>query len=204
MSAAHPSGKSRGHEPGAPEEDERNKVIHEYDGIQECDNALPRWWLGILYSTLAFAAIYWLSAQAFKTTPSPGEEYRAEMEKVAAAEAEKMKAIGSVSDESLVMMAKDAKSVTEGQTVYVSTCAPCHAANGGGGIGPNLTDEFWMHGGAPTKVYGTIKDGVTAKGMPAWGGALGEERVRLVSAYVLSLKNSKVAGGKAPQGEPEL
>ncbi len=186
------------------ERDTNSGVIHEYDGIQECDNALPRWWLGILWSTIAFGAVYWLAAESFKATPSPGAAYRAEMEEIAAKEAEKMKALGSVNDESLATMAKDPKTVAEGQTVYTTTCAPCHAATGGGGIGPNLTDEFWLHGGAPTKVYGTIRDGYTAKGMPAWGPSLGEERVRTVAAYVLSLKNTKVAGGKAPQGEPEL
>ncbi|MBI2391327.1 MAG: c-type cytochrome [Deltaproteobacteria bacterium] len=181
----------------------KDKVIHEYDGIQECDNALPNWWLGILYGTIAFGAIYWLSAESFKTTPSPRAEYHAEMEKIAAEEAAKMKAIGSVSDESLLAMAKDTKALDDGKGVFASTCAPCHAANGGGSIGPNLTDANWLHGGAPMKIYGTIKDGFTAKGMPAWGPALGEERVRAVAAYVVSLKNTNVAGGKAPQGDPE-
>lgn len=185
-------------------DDRPSEVIHEYDGIQECDNALPRWWLGILWGTIAFGAVYWLAAESFKTTPSPRAAYRAEMDEIAAQEAAKMKALGSVNDESLVSMAKDPKTLADGEAVYTTTCAPCHAANAGGGIGPNLTDEFWLHGGAPTKVYGTIKDGFTAKGMPAWGQALGEERVRSVSAYVLSLKGKKVPGGKAPQGEPEL
>lgn len=178
-------------------------VIHEYDGIQEADNALPNWWLAILYGTMAFGALYWLSAESFKTTPSPGAEYRAEMDKVAAEEAAKMKAAGTVSDESLLSMAKDPKSVDEGKNVFTNTCAPCHAANGGGGIGPNLTDSSWLHGGSPTNVYTTIKEGFTAKGMPAWGASLGEERVRLVAAYVVSIKNTNVPGGKAPQGDPE-
>jgi cytochrome c oxidase cbb3-type subunit 3 len=185
-------------------ETEKDKVIHEYDGIQECDNALPRWWLAILWGTIGFGAVYYLSAQAFKTTPSPRAEYHAEMEKIAAEEAKKMKALGSVTDDSLVSLTKDPKTIAEGQVVFTTTCAPCHAANGGGGIGPNLTDEFWLHGGAPTKVYGTIKDGFTAKGMPAWGQSLGEERVRTVAAYILTLKNTKVPGGKPPQGEPEI
>lgn len=184
--------------------DHENKVVHVYDGIEECDNQLPRWWLWILFGTVTFAGAYWLVAESFKLVPSPRAAYRAEMEAAAAIEAQKMRAAGSVSDDSLVGLTKDPKTVAEGKTVFTSTCAPCHAANGGGGIGPNLTDEYWLRGGAPTKVYATIKDGSTAKGMPAWGGALGEERVRLVSAYVLSLKNTKVAGGKAAQGEPEL
>lgn len=184
--------------------EEKDKVIHEYDGIEECDNALPRWWLYIFFAGVAFGPIYWLSAESFKTTLSPRAAYRAEMEQLAAEEAKRTKSAGAVTDDSLVSLTRDPGTLAEGKGVYTSTCAPCHAPTGGGGIGPNLTDEFWLHGGAPTKVYATIKEGFTAKGMPAWGGSLGEERVRLVSAYVLSLKNTKVAGGKAPQGEPEL
>ncbi len=181
-----------------------DKIIHEYDGIKEADNALPRWWLATLYGAIAFAAVYWLAYESFKTLPSPGAAYQEEMAKAAAEEAERMKSAGTVSDESLLALTKDAKSMEEGKATFASTCGACHAANGGGGIGPNLTDEFWIHGGAPTKVYATIKDGFTAKGMPAWGPALGEERVRLVSAYVLTLKNTNVPGGKPPQGEKDL
>jgi cytochrome c oxidase cbb3-type subunit III len=184
--------------------DPKNKVVHVYDGIEECDNALPRWWLWIFFGTLAFAPIYWLSAESLKTTPSPRAAYQAEMDRIAKEDAKKMMALGTVSAESLAALAKDPKTLEDGKMVFTTTCAPCHAATGGGGIGPNLTDEFWLHGGAPTKIYGTIRDGVTAKGMPAWGGSLGEERVRVVSAYVLTLKNTKTPGGKAPQGEPEL
>lgn len=187
----------------ASQDTQKDKVIHEYDGIEECDNALPRWWLWIFFATLAFGPVYWLSAESFKTTPSPRAAYQAEMDKIAGEEAAKMKALGAVTDQSLAALVRDPKTIDEGKLAYTTTCSPCHAATGGGGIGPNLTDEFWLHGGAPMKVYGTIKDGVTAKGMPAWGGTLGEERVRVVAAYVLSLKNTNVAGGKAPQGDPE-
>ena len=178
-------------------------IIHEYDGIQEQDNALPNWWLAILYGTMAFGALYWLSAEAFKITPSPGEEYRAEMEKVAADRAAGAKALGAATDDGLVALSKDAKAVDDGKAAFATTCAPCHAANGGGGIGPNLTDSSWLHGGSPLAVYTVIKDGFAAKGMPAWGASLGEERVRALSAYVLTLKNTNVPGGKAAQGDPE-
>lgn len=196
---------SEAHKPKTPDHAETgDKIFHVYgDGVQEADNALPNWWLAILYGTMAFGAIYWLAAESFKTVPSPGAAYQAEMEKVAAEEAARVKAAGAVTDDGLRAMAKDPKSVAEGQATFTSTCAPCHGANAGGAIGPNLTDEFWLHGGAPTKIYGTIKDGFTAKGMPAWGPALGEDRVRTVAAYVLTLHNTNVAGGKGPQGEKE-
>ncbi|MGZ3420553.1 MAG: c-type cytochrome [Polyangiales bacterium] len=186
-----------------PDSDRGEKIVHEYDGIKEADNALPNWWLAILYGTIAFGAVYWLAAESFKTVQSPRVAYDEEVAKSAAVEAARVKAAGVVTDESMSTLAKDGKTVSEGQAIFASTCVACHAANGGGGIGPNLTDEFWLHGGSPSKVYATIKDGFAAKGMPAWGGTLGEERVRTVAAYVLTLKNTKVPGGKAPQGENE-
>lgn len=183
--------------------DTGEKIVHEYDGIKEADNALPNWWLAILYGTLAFGAVYWLAAESFKTVPSPRAAYDEEVAKAAAVEAARVKAQGVVTDESLATMSKDGKTTAEGQAIFASTCAACHLATGGGSIGPNLTDEFWLHGSSPTHVYNTIREGYTAKGMPAWGGTLGEERVRTVAAYVLTLKNTNVAGGKAPQGDKE-
>ncbi len=194
---------SRKNDPDASGES-GDKIVHEYDGILEADNDLPNWWLAILFGTIAFGAVYWLAAESFKITPSPKAAFDDEVAKVRAEEAKRMMAVGAVTDDSLKTLAADAKSLEEGKNAFVSTCAACHLASAGGGIGPNLTDEFWLHGGTPTKVYGTIKDGVTAKGMPAWGGSLGEERVRLVTAYVLSLRNTNVPEGKAPQGEKEL
>lgn len=183
--------------------DAENGVVHEYDGIKEQDNRLPNWWLGTFYITIAFAGYYWLVAEGFKTHLSPSAEFEKEMAAQAAEEAAKLKAMGTVDDTSLGNMAKNTAAVTEGQGVFMANCASCHGANAGGGIGPNLTDNAWLHGGAPTKIYGTIKEGFTAKGMPAWGAILGEEKTRLVTAYVVSVKNTNVAGGKPPAGEVE-
>ncbi|MBK7399216.1 MAG: c-type cytochrome [Myxococcales bacterium] len=184
-------------------QDAANGIVHEYDGIKEQDNKLPNWWLGTFYVTIAFAGYYWLAAEGFQTTLSPRAEFDQQMAVQAAEEAAKLKTMGAVDDTSLTNMAKNASAVAEGQGAFMANCASCHGANGGGGIGPNLTDNAWLHGGAPTKVYATIKEGFTAKGMPAWGAILGEEKTRLVSAYVVSLKNTNVAGGKPPAGEVE-
>jgi cytochrome c oxidase cbb3-type subunit 3 len=91
--------------------------------------------------------------------------------------------------------------VQEGAAVFATTCAACHAPTGGGNIGPNLTDEYWLHGGAPEEIYKSIRDGFPTKGMPAWGAQLGERRVRAVTAYVLSIRNTHAPGGKPPQGD---
>ena len=101
----------------------------------------------------------------------------------------------------LATIAKDPATLAQGKDVFVSTCAPCHKPDGGGNIGPNLTDAYWIHGSKPTDIYRTVTEGVPAKGMPTWAPVLGEQRVEAVVAYVISIENTNVPGGKAPQGE---
>ena len=182
-----------------------DQVIHVYDNgdVKEYDNDLPRWWLYSLYGTVVFALIYWFSFQVFHTQESPGEAYHREMQAQYAADAARAKAAGAITGDVLASLVKDDKTVAAGKVTFTSTCAPCHAATGGGGIGPNLTDEFWIHGGKPVEIYHTISEGAATKGMPAWGPQLGVDRVAAVAAYVLSLKDTNVAGGKAPQGDRE-
>lgn len=184
-------------------DDPQDKVIHEIDGIQEYDNKLPNWWLYTLYATMVFAVGYWFHYHVGQFGEGPEAQYQAEVAKANAEQAARIKAAGVMTPEALVALAKDKGTVEQGKQVFAATCASCHRQDGGGVVGPNLTDEFWIHGGAPERVYKTIKDGVPDKGMPAWMPVLGPERVSAVSAYVLSLRGTNVAGGKAPQGERE-
>ena len=179
---------------------DRDKVVHEVDGIQEYDNRLPNWWLYTLFGSIVFALGYWFTFHVFKASELPQAQWRREMAEIAERSGQKVHA---TSDE-LVALSRDPQIVADGKTVFTSTCAPCHRADGGGNIGPNLTDEFWLHGGAPEKIWETVEDGYTQKGMPAWGPQLGEDRVRAVVAYVLTMRNTHVPGGKPPQGEREL
>lgn len=179
------------------------KIIHEYDGILEADNHLPRWWLVTLYGAIGFAVFYWMSYEALKILPSPTAAFAIEQAKAAEAEAAKLKAMGAANDDNLMAMAKNDATKLEGKEIFLKNCMSCHGPAGGGGIGPNLTDGHWLHGGKPMQVYTTIKDGFTKNGMPAWGTLIGEERVRVAAAYVLSIKGTNVPGGKAPQGVPE-
>jgi cytochrome c oxidase cbb3-type subunit 3 len=198
------SARERNSDGGAdPEPSPYKGEIHEYDGIIEHDNRLPRWWLYTLYGTIVFSVGYWFHYHTFGSGENPGAAYDREQAAIAAAEAEKLKTQGAVTPESLLAMSRDERTVKQGKDVFLATCASCHGPNGGGLIGPNLTDDAWLHGGAPEKIYATIREGYLPKGMPAWGPQLGEERVRAVSAYVLTLKNTNVAGGKPPQGEKE-
>lgn len=108
---------------------------------------------------------------------------------------------GNVSADTIIALSKTPSSIEKGKEVFVATCAACHRADGGGNIGPNLTDAYWINGGTGDKIYQTVRKGVPAKGMPEWGPQLGDEKVLAVSAYVLTLKDTNVPGGKAPQGQ---
>jgi len=177
--------------------------MHEYDGILEEDNVLPRWWLATLYATIVFGVGYWFYYQAYQAGPSPVRAYQLELREERLAEAKRLKAAGDLKPEALVALAHNPEEVRSGKAIFEQTCQACHAPGGRGQIGPNLTDRFWIHGGSPMAVLQTIRGGVPDKGMPPWGPQLGEERVRTVAAYVISLKNTEIVGGKAPQGTRE-
>jgi len=190
----------------SPSETEKHddKVVHEYDGIREYDNRLPNWWLYTLFGTIAFAAFYWVYYQQLGIGDSPYEAYAAEMQAEEEKKAKQAAGMKPVTPELLTEMSRDSAVVATGKQSYDQMCAACHGPTGGGLIGPNLTDEFWLHGSSPEAIYAVVRDGVLDKGMPAWGASLGEEKVRATVAYLLTLKNTKVAGGKEPQGEREL
>lgn len=179
----------------------QNKVIHEVDGIQEYDNKLPNWWLYILYGSVVFAFGYWFTYHIGRFGDLPLSAYEAEMDELAARAPKKTG--GAVTPETLLALSKDRGTLAQGKQVFSQTCASCHRGDGGGVVGPNLTDEYWLHGGAPESVYRTIREGVPDKGMLAWESQLGLDRVQAVTAYVISLRETNVPGGKAPQGEHE-
>jgi cytochrome c oxidase cbb3-type subunit 3 len=181
-------------EPGQEEK------FHVYDDIVEHDHKLPLWWQLTLYGAIVFALVYWFGRR-FDAIQTPAEAYNEVVAAERAAEAERARARGTVDDDMLVTLSRDPATVTKGKTTFAATCAPCHRADGGGVIGPNLTDGYWIHGNRPMDVYRTISEGVPTKGMPTWGPQLGQDRVLAVAAYVVTLRNTNVTGGKAPQGE---
>lgn len=175
--------------------DPDSKVIHVYDDIEEEDNHLPNWWLAILFGAIVFGFGYWFIYEVTGAAPSPLVAFRQET-----AAANKRRAESApVSNESLAVLARDEKTLAEGRQIFVSTCAPCHGADAQGVIGPNLTDNFWLHGGTPMAIHKSVTDGYPDKGMRPWTPILGAVRVRTVAAYVLSLKGKNVPG-RAPQG----
>ncbi|MBL8741852.1 MAG: c-type cytochrome [Myxococcales bacterium] len=176
-------------------------LVHEYDGIIELDNQLPRWWLLTLFGAVAFAAGYWLYYHSYQRDDLPLAAYNRQKAAELAAEAEQLKLAGEVTPELLTKLSHDPATVEQGKAVFAEVCVTCHADGGRGNIGPNLTDDYWLHGHEPLAVYGTIRNGFLPKQMPAWGKTLGEARVRAVAAFVLTIQGTNVAGGKAPQGD---
>lgn len=175
--------------------EDKDRVIHEVDGIEEYDNQLPRWWLYTLFGAIAFAAVYWFVYHSAGFGAHPAERYQAELQ-------QRAKSTGTVSAELLNALASDPAIVEQGRQVFAQTCVACHRADGGGSVGPNLTDGYWLHGGTPEQIWKTIANGVPEKGMPAWQPQLGGERVQAVTVFVMSLRDTNVPGGKPPQGEP--
>ena len=172
---------------------------HEYDGIQEYDNHLPNWWLFTLYGSIVFSIGYWLFYETFAVGHGQDESYRREVEQAAQAQIEREMG-KEVTNESLLLMTQVSVQLDAGAQIFRQKCVQCHGAQAGGDIGPNLTDDFWIHGPQPLQIYGTVMNGVLDKGMQAWKEQLGPVRVRQVVAYVLTLKGRNVAG-KPPQGK---
>ena len=174
-------------------------IEHSYDGIQEYDNPMPRWWLLTFAGTIIFAVVYVFNIGPIGNGHGRIADYEHEMKAFVAGHPTPT---GTVSAGKLLAMVKDKEERHEGEEVFKKYCVSCHRADAGGLIGPNLTDNAWIHGGQITDLYTTVRNGVLEKGMPAWGTMLKREEVEQVVAYVASLQGSNPAHPKAPQGLP--
>lgn len=176
---------------------------HDYDGIRELDNHLPPWWKGLLYATIVWGVIYMIMYHVTFTLPSSTQEYDNQIAEAAAAQRAFLAAQpAAVIDENTLVYDGNAEYIAKGKTVFTSNnCQSCHREDGGGnGIGPNLTDKFWIHGGSVKNVFSTINKGVVEKGMPAWGKVMSPADVRNVTFYVMSLQGTNPPNAKAAQG----
>ncbi|MTI31568.1 c-type cytochrome [Cytophagales bacterium RKSG123] len=183
-------------------EDEHKILLdHDYDGIRELDNHLPPWWKYLFYATIVFAIVYVGVYHVWKIRPLQAEEYQQELALAKEDMEARMAAIGERIDESNVELTRDSNDIKNGQEVYMASCSPCHGKAGEGGVGPNLADEYWLHGGSIKDIFRTIKHGVPGKGMVAWEGKLSPVQMRDVSSFVISLEGTNPPNGKEPQGE---
>jgi cytochrome c oxidase cbb3-type subunit 3 len=176
---------------------------HAYDGIRELDNNLPPWWVWGFYGTIIFAFVYVFYFQ-FLGGPSSTQEYQAEMEQARIEKEVFMASMANSIDESNVILLTDALGISEGKKLFDANCTACHGADGGsnpGGVGPNLVDEYWIHGGSVGDVFKSIKYGIPTKGMIAWESQMSPTQMQKLTSYILSLQGTTAADPKEPQGE---
>jgi len=186
-----------------PDQNDQDQLLHHsYDGIQEFDNPMPRWWVYLFWATIVFSVLYWLNVPGFGIGKGQISDYDRDMAAAAAAAAKQRAAEpAGASPEQRMAMTKDASVLALGKQTYTQNCAACHRADAGGQIGPNLTDDYWLHGGALEEMHKTVADGVLEKGMPPWGKVLKPAQLDAVVAYVYTLRGTTVPNPKAPQGE---
>lgn len=174
---------------------------HSYDGIQELDNFMPPWLQWVFTGTIIIAFVYFGYYTVLGIGKTGIEEYEEEL-RIAAIEAEERgsNALASI-DETNVEIDNSDIGLSAGKTIYDSNCVACHAADGGGGVGPNLTDQYWLHGGGIKDIFGVIKYGVIEKGMVPWEDQLSPQEIQGVASYILTLQGTTPAVPKDPQGE---
>ncbi len=184
------------------ENQSEDKLIegHAYDGIHELDNPLPGWWLTTFYLTVIFGIVYWVYYE-FGSGPTLDKELQTKMESIQTQQSKAEATKQDTPQENLMAMVKDKEVLEAGRAEYIAKCAACHGSVGQGMIGPNLTDDYWIHGdGSIAAMIKVANEGVLDKGMPPWKGVISPELLEKVSIYVYSIRGSNPDGAKAPQG----
>jgi cytochrome c oxidase cbb3-type subunit 3 len=183
------------------EEEEDLLIDHTYDGIQELDNPTPTWFNALFYSSIVFAIGYLLFYHVFGWGMTQDQEYLAEMQ---AAEKQRMEFLatsGTNIDENSVELDLSPEMVIPGQEIYLQSCGVCHGNQGEGMIGPNLTDEYWLHGGDIKDIFRVVKYGVPDKGMVPWESSLTPVQIAQVSNFIASIGGTTPPNPKEPQGD---
>ncbi len=171
-----------------PLEKEKDLLLdHDYDGIQELDNSLPPWWKYMFYVTIVVACIYFYRFHISHDGPSTRDEYVEEMRQGEEAKAAYLVKSGNNIDENNVTLLTDANEIGAGKELFVKNCAPCHLADGGGIVGPNLTDDYWIHGGGIKDIFKTIKYGWQDKGMKSWKDDFSAKQIQELASFIKSL-----------------
>jgi cytochrome c oxidase cbb3-type subunit 3 len=174
---------------------------HDYDGIQELDNELPPWWVGLFYLTVFFSFAYIIRFYVMDG-PNQAQEYEIAMAEAKIEVEEYLKNTPDLVNLENVDQLTDKTSIEAGSKIFQANCAACHTADAGGMIGPNLTDEYWILGGGIKNVFTTISNGGRpGKGMISWSSTLRPTQMQQVASFVLSLKGTTPNNPKAPEGD---
>jgi cytochrome c oxidase cbb3-type subunit III len=188
----------------AIEEEQDVMLEHDYDGIKELDNVLPPWWVYLFYACIIFAVVYLVRFEVYGDY-SQKEEFEAEMAQADIEIKEYLKTAPDMMDKESVTLLADAASLSEGKAIYTANCVACHRPDGGGSIGPNLTDEYWILGDGIKNVFNTLVEGGRAgKGMISWKDQLKPTEMQKVASYVLSLQGSNPKEPKPTEPEAVL
>ncbi len=172
---------------------------HEADGIRELDNKLPRWWVWLFYITIAFAAVYLLYYHVLRSGDLMAAEYEKEMKT-----GEAIKSVAMAKFESglaSLQPSQEEAVIGAGKQTFTTLCAPCHRPDGGGLVGPNLTDDFWIHGPQFTDNLKVIWNGIPEKGMVTWKGVLKPSEIHAVASYIYTLRGTKPPNPKPPENQ---
>ncbi len=181
--------------------DDKLMLDHEYDGIKELDNPLPGWWLATFYITIVFAVVYFIYYE-FAGGPTLDQELSSDLNRIESVQQKAVETMGTKSEENYLALLDNKEALEQGKAEFLTKCIACHGAQGQGIIGPNLTDEYWIHGdGNISSILQTINEGVVEKGMPPWKGVIAPELMENVAVYVFSIRGSNPPGAKPPQGE---
>ena len=175
---------------------------HDYDGIKELDNNLPPWWVYLFYITIIFGVVYLARYEIFGAD-NQEMELKKEMAQAKIDVEEYLKTAPDLMDEKTVVLLTDKESLEAGKEIFTTNCAACHRADGGGQIGPNLTDSHWILGGGIKEIFHTITNGGRdGKGMVSWKtNGMKPKEIQKVASYILSLQGSNPKEPKAPEGE---
>ena len=183
------------------ENEESIMLDHDYDGIKELDNNLPPWWKYGFYLTILVGVVYMINYHVIKTAPLQAEEYTIAMKKAEADIAEFMKTSANNVDESTVKMLTDASDLASGKEIFIAACSACHGKLGEGTVGPNLTDDYWLHSGGIKDIFKTIKYGYPDKGMKSWKEDYSPIQIAQVSSYIKTLRGTNPPKPKDKQGD---
>ncbi len=185
----------------AIEEEDSILLDHDYDGIKELDNNLPPWWKYGFYLTIVVAVVYMLHFHVLGTGDLQIKEYEKDMAQAKLEVDEYMKNSANNVDENTVKLLTDAADIAAGKDIFVSTCAACHGKLGEGSVGPNLTDNYWLHGGGVQDIFKSVKYGWVEKGMKSWKEDLSPMQIAQITSFIKSIKGTNPANPKAPQGD---
>jgi len=183
-----------------PLEKEKDLMFdHAYDEIRELDNKIPPWFNYLFYGSIAFGIFYMINYHVLSSGDVQASEYN---EEVKMAELKKIELVksGALLDENKLTALTDVAALNSGKEIFIKNCAVCHTEKGGGLVGPNLTDDYWIHGGGIRNIFTTVKNGVPAKGMISWKSQLNPRQIQEVSSFILTLRGTNPPNPKAPEG----